>query len=574
MRPDESRINYIPNEARPVANAQEVKVDAATSTGAGDSVASEQDQDPGSAPAIQDYPLPEVLRGTEPFLWDTSRLTTELFRAFGERLAKAGDLFRLPGYGCGLLLASNLAHVEPVRILSGRHLAAVVFDRVPVRIVSNGKIIGDVLNQSDLSLMLQSEIFLREFLPVDEVLRTARYLPDFRLTRPGLNDGGVGQRLLFVGDEPATASTTEAITKFLDVMAFATNADRTNAVAAALTVLLRNHWLGAKPVLVVTSTKSHGGKDTIIHFATGTSIGTSISFQAKDWALQREFVGALKHNPETAVVTVENARLDGKVKVIAAAFLERFATDPYPFLFATGTGSPVRRSNTIVIAISTNFGSVSTDLLNRALPIHLNPQGDIASRRSPIGNPKLEYLPANREKIEAELHGMIARWIAAGRPLDTDVKHPFSDWARTIGGILRVNGFTDFLANYGQRITQDDPVREALGRIGAAKPDQWLRAGEWARLTLELGFSHVLFIDAETRTNEKARERVMGCLLMAHRNETFAAETEDARISTVLRKARRRFAQGHEPENRYRFEGQSREAIPEDPPSGEGGSTT
>jgi hypothetical protein len=38
---------------------------------------------------------------------------------------------------------------------------------------------------------------------------------------------------------------TKAIDAFLDVMAFASNADRTNAVALALTVLLRNFWPGA-----------------------------------------------------------------------------------------------------------------------------------------------------------------------------------------------------------------------------------------------------------------------------------------------------------------------------------------
>ena len=37
-------------------------------------------------------------------------------------------------------------------------------------------------------------------------------------------------------------------------MEFATNADRTNAVALALTVMLRYLWPGAKPIGIVTST--------------------------------------------------------------------------------------------------------------------------------------------------------------------------------------------------------------------------------------------------------------------------------------------------------------------------------
>src|SRR4051794_11983923 len=73
----------------------------------------------------------------------------------------------------------------------------------------------------------------------------------------------------------------------LDRMDFASAADRTNAVAAKLTVLLRNFWPGAKPLLQVTSTKSHGGKETVMLFATGSAPHVSISHQSTDWALER-----------------------------------------------------------------------------------------------------------------------------------------------------------------------------------------------------------------------------------------------------------------------------------------------
>src|SRR5262249_6760503 len=129
---------------------------------------------------------------------------------------------------------------------------------------------------------------------------------------------------------PVISDDMEAINAFLDVMAFETNADRTNTVAAALTVLLHNQWPGGKPVVLVTATKSHAGKDTVIAFAAGTHPSVSISYQATNWAFERSFVGAVKTNPDVAVVVVENARLDGREKVIASAFLERFATDPEP----------------------------------------------------------------------------------------------------------------------------------------------------------------------------------------------------------------------------------------------------
>ena len=213
-------------------------------------------------------------------------------------------------------------------------------------------------------------------------------------------------------------------------MAFASKADRTNAVGAALTVMLHNHFPGAKPLIAVTATKSQAGKDTIILFAAGSNRLTSVSYQATDWAFERAIVGTMNHSPDTVVLNVENARLGSKQQYIASGFLERFITDAEPTLFSTGTGGPVRRKNNLVVAISTNYGMLSTDLLNRSLPIHLDPVGNVADRKSPIGNPKLEFLPANRARIEAELRGMIQRWIDAGKPLNNKVHHSFGQWAK------------------------------------------------------------------------------------------------------------------------------------------------
>ena len=72
---------------------------------------------------------------------------------------------------------------------------------------------------------------------------------------------------------------------------------------------------------------------------------------------------------------------------------------------------------------------------------------------SPIGNPKLEYLPRHAEEIQAELRGMVEKWKAAGCPRDTQVRHPFSEWASVIGGILKVNGFRGF-----PRQLRDPPI--------------------------------------------------------------------------------------------------------------------
>ena len=468
-----------------------------------------------------DYPLPLVLSAREVLIWDEDGSPEQNYPALGRRLAAAGDLFRLAGHDGGLLLATTAPGVPPKPVSDAMALAPVVVDRVPVRVVKAGRATGSRISNGHFGTMLRSELFLQQFRPVDSVSRQPVYLPDFSATRPGYNDGGPGFRVFYTGEIPALAADTPALTAFLDAMPFATNADRTNAVAAALTVMLRNHWPGGKPLVCVTANKSHAGKDTVVTFAAGCGRVTPIPYESTDWAFRNSFVAAVKHHPDTAVLNVENARLD-RGSTIRSGFLEAFITGPEPVLSSPGRGRAVGGRNDLVVSVTTNFGSVSTDLMNRSLPIHLELAGNIEDRPCPIGNPREEYLPANREQIAAELRGMIERWRRAGGPLDERVRHPFKAWARTVGGILSANGFTDFLANYGTRKAADDPLRRGLGLVGAFRPDEWLSAGEWAEVAASLGLVKVVVPEAD-RDSGKGRERGMGVVLSAHRGEVFRA---------------------------------------------------
>lgn len=493
--------------------------------------------------------FPSDAADAQEVIWNDDDPPGKNYDKLGARLADSGDLFRRPQYGDGMILV--LDKTKTVNLTRGADLAPVIVDRVRVRVLKDGKPKGGQIAAAHLNAMLRSNRFLDHFLVVDQVSAQPLYLSDFSLTRPGYNDGGEGNRILYLGDGAAVSPSLNLINTFLDEMAFATIADRTNAAAALLTVLLRHHWPGGKPIIIATATKSHAGKDTVILFAAGVAVLCAISYQATNWALERSFVGALNNNPNTGVLVVENARLDRRDRMIASAFLERFATDPEPLLFSTGTGRPVRRHNDICLAISTNYGSVSEDLMNRALPIHLNPTGNVADRESRIGNPKLEYLPANREGIVAEARGMIERWKAAGQPLDSTAKHPFSVWARTIGGILKANGFDGFLANYHHRKTADDPLREAIGLLGAELPDQWHRPATWAEHIAKLGLTKRV-IPVGDQDSAEGRKRGVGVILSAHRDETFEVETDEEIWRLRLEKKRGRFGDeaGHV---RYRF---------------------
>ena len=107
---------------------------------------------------------------------------------------------------------------------------------------------------------------------------------------------------------------------------------------------------------------------------------------------------------------------------------------------------------------------------------------------------------------------MVVRWKQAGKPLDETVRHPFTPWAKTIGGILQVNGFADFLANYHHRKTADDPLRHGLATLGATKPDEWLRPEEWATVVDMEGLVKAL-IPTGDKDSKAGRVRGIGVVL-------------------------------------------------------------
>ena len=206
-------------------------------------------------------------------------------------------------------------------------------------------------------------------------------------------------------------------------MEWQSNADRTNAVAALLTVPFRRHFSGGKPFVLVTASKSHAGKGTLIEFIRGKTEKAEISYEDKDWPMQRNLHDQLSQKPEIGVINFDNVRTDssGRAKIIRTGFLESFMTNSEIVLSsATTRNKPIRTANRFVVLLNTNEGSLSIDLLNRSLPIRLNPTGDLSERIARAkthlgGDIKHEWLPAHRDEIEAELWGMIDTLADSGQ---------------------------------------------------------------------------------------------------------------------------------------------------------------
>jgi hypothetical protein len=350
------------------------------------------------------------------------------------------------------------------RIATAKELSPLLIDHLDITVIKNGKYHGDRVSEVTLGNMLHAKSFLRHFNTVKDVVTTPVVLSDETILKPGYNplDG-----VLYLGEVAAVASGMDTIIKFLDVMEWQSNADRTNAVAAFLTVPFRHHWPGGKPFVWLTANKSHAGKTTICVFINIDGTATArIEYGDKDWPMQNQLYTQLMQKPEIGIISFDNVRTDssgGRAKVIRSGYVESFVTSSEVVIGRATAYKAVWAKNKFVVMLNSNEGSLSIDLLNRSLPIRLAPTGDVTQRKSPIGNPKLEYLPANRRQIEAERWGMIDRWVKAGKPLDESVAHyAMGPWAKVIGGILLVNGFKDFLANYSAtRVVADVAVHNS-----------------------------------------------------------------------------------------------------------------
>jgi hypothetical protein len=496
-------------------------------------------------------------RGAE-YIWEMRAGLDHNFRQVGKRLfSLVAGLFQQAG--AGLL---RVVDQEPRPITTAKELSPLVIDNIRITVTKNGKYHGQRIPSEVLGDMLRSRHFLGNFPEVKEVVTTPIVLSDNTFSRPGHN---APDAVLYLGPAVTTAQNTDDIHQFLDVMQWASNADRTNAVAALLTVPFRYRFPGGKPLILVTAGKSHSGKGTLVEFIRGKATKVELLYEDNDWPMQKVLHQQLLEVPQAGVINLDNVRTDssGRAKLIRSGFLESFITTADPVLSSTtGRLRAIRTANHYLVLLNTNEGAVGADLLNRSLPIRLEATGDLLERIARAketlgGDIKHEWLPAHRERIDAEMWGMIERWVKAGKPLDTAVQHPNGPWAQTIGGILQVNGFTDFLLNYNATRAAADPVREGLGVLAFFAGKEMWRSLDLAKLAIKQGLAKALLPGVDAG-NEAACQRAMGALLSPYVGETFTSRTATERISYRLKKKPGRY-DGATPHFRYGFEEVKRE---------------
>lgn len=511
--------------------------------------------------AVEDVEVVEGASKKPEYEWQMEKGLDHNFHQVGKVLASLNlGLYQHAEGGLMRVDGGRIQHIS-----TAKQLSPLLIDSIHITVTKHGKYHGEKPNQSILGDMLLSKSFLDNFCLIEEVVTTPVSLPNFTPSKPGWNEGGI----LHLGSAASINRRLKFIPQFLNVMEWHCDADRTNAVAALLTVPMRRHFSGGKPIVLVTANKSHAGKGTVVDFIRCNTPKAELRYESVDWPMQRSLHVQVEQYPELGVVNIDNVRTDssGRAKLIRSGFLESTVTSA-EIILTSASRKPVRLPNRFLFLLNTNVGALSVDLLNRSLPIRLNPTGDLQERIGRTkdvlgGDIKHEWLPAHLQQIEAEAWGMVERWIKEGKPLDTNVKHPMGPWAQTIGGILMVNGFKEFLANYNATKATADPIREALSILAFHSDGKPQRARVLAKLAISQGLAKVLFPGVDSM-NEAACERSLGFTLKPYVGETFSATTATEKITYRLAKQQSRFDE-KSPHFRYTFEEIDRQtATPED----------
>lgn len=237
---------------------------------------------------------------------------------------------------------------------------------------------------------------------------------------------------------------------------FASDADRTHALALALTPPVREMIDGPTPLFLIGAPARGAGKGKIAKVCLLPSLGpggwVEAAMPRDDEELRKALTAFL--GERRGGVLFDNVKHPIRSAVLAKA-LTGTTWDDRILGKSEGVRSPIR----CAWILTANNPTVSDEIARRIVPIRLVPQTDRPENRSDFRHPELEaWAMAHRGDLLWSLAVFVRAWQAAGCP--TPAVRPlgsYEAWTRVVGGVLQVAGYTDFLANREEILEASDP---------------------------------------------------------------------------------------------------------------------
>jgi len=240
------------------------------------------------------------------------------------------------------------------------------------------------------------------------------------------------------------------IDKIFSEFCFASEKDRTHAIAAFITPFLRGlfpKFSTRTPVFIYMANRERAGKD----YCAGCSGVLYEGVNVEEPAMSNDEKGAGNNNEEIRK-KIMACMIQGKKRFHSAnnkgllnnSILEGVTTSETWSDRILGKSENVTFSNEMDFSLSGNLGiRLTPDLANRARIINLHLVDEDANGRK-FKNPKLhEWIFENRGVIISALYTLIRKWMDDGMPKGETPFTSFPQWAAICGGIMESVGYSN-----------------------------------------------------------------------------------------------------------------------------------
>lgn len=281
------------------------------------------------------------------------------------------------------------------------------------------------------------------------------------LSAPGYQNGiYYDEPPALVGVKPETDFQTirDTLFELLIDFPFVSNADRQNYYGLLLTPIIAPAVQGNRPLHIITAPIPRTGKSKLAEDVLGGILTgrktPALQITGTDDERDKRITGLLLQ--DEIVVHLDN--LPAKLDSPALASLLTASVYQSRLL---GSSRIISLPNNLTMVGTGNNVECSTEIAKRCVPIRLQPNTPNPERRVNFHYPNLwDHVSGSRVQILSCLLGMVQNWIDKGRPKGPTMGAirlgGFETWSESIGGILYVNGFHEWMCNVNDWLQNSD----------------------------------------------------------------------------------------------------------------------
>lgn len=301
---------------------------------------------------------------------------------------------------------------------------------------------------------------------------------------------------------------------------FSSKSDRTHAVCAAITPLVRRMMPeSTSPFFSFEAATPGAGKGKLAQAMFAPSCGTGIrmrSFPKNDEELHKYITSVLIEAP--AVVVLDNA---AQGRVIDSPELAALLTTATWNDRVLGVSKLVSCPNQAAWSMTANNPRFSMELARRTVRIRLDPRHERPWERTGFRHTLPHWALEHRADLLRALLILVRHWIHRGQPKPRLELGSFERWSQIVGGIVTAAGYEGFLADRDAvYATADSEASEFRDFVGV----WWSTYGgapQGVATLLRMCREHELLSDVIGDGPDRSQSTRIGRALSTHRERIY-----------------------------------------------------